>query len=352
MPVFIAEELQRMTEQVFHTMGFPWEEAQIISRIMVQANLAGYDSHGVIYIPIYVDRIRNGIIRAGVPVEIVHETPTTAILNGNFTLGHVAATKAMQIAIAKARQNALAAVGVHNLNHIGRVGAYPLMAAEAGMCAVVTAGTGGASRTVTPFGGMQGRLPTNPIAMCFPNPAGSPLLLDMATSTIADSKIRLALSRGELLEEGLILNKDGLPSRNPADFFDGGMVLPLGGSQGYKGYCLAVMVEIFSGILARTGTAANPRPDLNNGTFMVVIDIQTFVPPEQFHREIVELVDYLHATPPAPGKERVLVPGEYEALCEEKRRREGIPVEAETWRKIEATVRDLGLSAYLPKERS
>ena len=134
-------------------------------------------------------------------MEIVHKTPTTAI-SMEFTMGHVAATKAMQVAIAKAKQCAIAAVGVHNLNHVGRVGTYPLMAAEQGLGAIVTANSGGASKLVTPFWGRQARFGTNPIAMCFPNLAGVPLLLDMATSASAAGKIRVALNRGEPTGEG------------------------------------------------------------------------------------------------------------------------------------------------------
>jgi LDH2 family malate/lactate/ureidoglycolate dehydrogenase len=349
MPTFTASQLKRITQEIFFTSGFPMEEATIIANLIVSANLAGHDSHGVIHIPKYMERIRKGYIRPGAPVEVEHETPTTAVLNGNFTLGHVAATKAMQVAIAKAKQYALAAVGVHNLNHIGRLGAYAMMATEVGMGAIVTTCSGGASRMVTPFWARQGRLSTNPIAMCFPNPAGAPLLLDMATSVAADGKIKLAMNRGELIGEGWILDQEGHPSRDPGDFFDGGMLLPLGGKQGHKGYCLAVMVEILSGILARTGTAAKRPPDLNNGTFMIVIDLKAFVSPDQYGAEVTELVDYLHATLPEEGRESVWVPGEYEARNEAKRAREGIFVDDETWRQIETIVKELGITAYLAK---
>ena len=348
MPTFATPDLQRLTEEVFRAVGFPREEAATIADIMVQANLAGHDSHGVIHIPGYVGRIRSGHVRPGAAVETVHETSTTAVLDGHFTMGHVAASKAMQLAISKAREHAIAAVGVHNLNHIGRLGAYPLMAAETGMGAIVTASAGGAGKLVTPFLGMQPRLATNPIAIAFPNPAGAPLLLDMATSAAAAGKIRLMLNRGHETGTGRIINKDGQPTRDPADFYAGGMALPLGGDQGHKGYGLAVMVEVLSGILARTGTAAKDRQDLNNGTFMIVIDITAFLPLEQFHAEMAELVDYLHDTLPAPGQEGVLVPGEYEARNEAARRRDGIPVEDETWRQICDTVEELGIASALP----
>jgi uncharacterized oxidoreductase len=347
-PTFAATDLLQLTTEVFHTVGFPRVEAATIADVMVRANLAGHDSHGVIHIPGYVGRVRSGQIRPGAPVEVVHETPTTAILNGNFTLGHVAATRAMQLAIAKAKNTAVAAVGVHNLNHVGRVGTYPLMAVEAGMGAIVTAASGGASKIVTPFWGRQPRLSTNPIAMGFPNPAGFPLLLDMATSASAAGKVRVALNRGEPTKEGWLLNKDGVPTRDPNDFYTGGMLMPLGADQGHKGYCLAVMVEVLSGILARTGTAAKERPDLNNGTFMIVLDIAAFVPLEQFYAEMTELVQYLHDTTPAAGHESVWVPGEYEARTEAQRRRDGVPVEPETWRQITQTVTELGLAAHLP----
>ena len=348
MPTFAAPDLQRLTEEVFHAVGFPRDEAATIAEIMVQANLVGHDSHGVIHIPGYVGRIRSGHVQPGAPVEVVHETSTTAVLDGHFTMGHVAASKAMQVAIGKAREHAVAAVGVHNLNHIGRIGAYPQMAAEAGMGAIVTASAGGAGKFVAPFLGMQPRLATNPIAMAFPNPAGAPMLLDMATSAAAAGKIRLVMNRGQETGTGWIINKDGQPTRDPADFYAGGMALPLGGDQGHKGYGLAVMVEVLSGILARTGTAVEDREQLNNGTFMIVIDVAAFLPLEQFHAEMAELVDYLHATTPAPGHERVLVPGEYEARNEAARRRDGIPVEDETWRQICATVEELGIASALP----
>ena len=203
---------------------------------------------------------------------------------------------------------------------------------------------------VTPFWGRQGRLATNPIAMCFPNPIGPPLLLDIATATAADGKIKVALDQGKLIDDGWIINKEGLPSRDPVDFFNGGMLLPLGGKQGHKGYCMAVMVEILSGILARTGTAAKNPPDLNNGTFMIVIDLKAFVSVDQYEEEAAELVNYLHATLPECGREGVWVPGEYEARNEEERTREGIPVSTETWRQVENIVKELGLTAPVPKK--
>lgn len=351
MPNFDAESLEVLSREVFQAVGFPQDEAAIIADVMVRANLAGHDSHGVIHIPGYVSRVRNGQIKPGAPVEIEHETSTTAILNGNFTLGHVAATKAMRLAIDKARQHAMAGVGVHNLNHVGRVGTYPLMAVDAGMGAIVTAASGGASKIVAPFWGAQPRLSTNPIAIGFPNPAGAPFLLDMATSVSAAGKVRVAMNRGEPTKEGWLLNKDGLPTREPNDFYAGGMLLPLGGDQGHKGYAMAAMVEVLSGILTRAGTAANDRPDLNNGTFMIVIDINAFVPLEQFHQEISELADYLHDTQPAADHDEVWVPGEFEARNEAQRRRDGVPVEDETWRQITQTARELGVDAHLPQAR-
>ncbi|RMF84795.1 MAG: Ldh family oxidoreductase [Nitrospinota bacterium] len=351
MPIFHAEELRVIAREVFQATGFPPAEADVIAEVMVKANLVGHDSHGVIHIPNYVGRIKRGEIVPGAPVEVVQETASTALLDGHHTLGHVAATRATRLALEKARQNGVSAVGVYNLNHIGRVGTYPAMLAEAGMASMLTCNTGGAGKRVVPFGGREARLPTNPIAMAAPTRRGWPLLLDMATSAVAAGKIRVAKNQQKPTGEGWIVDKHGNPTTNPEDFYEGGALLPLGGAQGHKGYSLAVMVEVFSGIIARAGTAALTRERLNNGTFIVAIDIETFLPKETFLDEVEQLITYLKSTPPAPGFAEVLVPGEYEARQEEKRRAQGIVIDPETWRQIQEVLREYKLEDKVPSGR-
>lgn len=351
MPRFQVEELQVIAREVFHAAGFSAEEAEIIANVMAKANLVGHDSHGVIHIPNYIDRIKKREISPGAPVEVIHETSSTAILDGHFTLGHVAATRAIRLAIEKARQEGISSVGICNLNHIGRVGTYPEMAAEAGMVSIVTCNAGGAGRSVVPFGGRQPRFSTNPIAMAAPTRRGWPILLDMATSAVAAGKIRVARNQKKPTGDGWIVDKEGRPTTNPEDFYAGGALLPLGGNQGHKGYGLAFMIEILSGILARAGTAALQRTQLSNGTFIIAMDIQAFVPMETFLDEVETLIDYMKATPPAPGFSQVLVPGEFEARTAQERRANGIPVDAETWRQILAVLDEYKIADKVPHGR-
>lgn len=351
MPRFKVEELQVIAREVFRAAGFPEGEAEIIANVMSKANLVGHDSHGVIHIPTYINRIKKGEISPGAPVEVIRETSNTAILDGHFTLGHVAATRAMHLAIEKARQGALSSVGVCNLNHIGRVGTYPEMAAEAGMVSIVTSNASGAWRSVVPFGGRQPRFATNPIAIAAPTRRGWPVLLDMATSTVAAAKIRVFQNQKKPIGDGWIVDKEGNPTHNPEDLFAGGALLPLGGNQGHKGYGLAFVIEILSGILGRSGTAAIERSQLSNGTFMIVINIDAFLPLEKFLDEIETLIDYMKATPPAPGFSEVLVPGEFEARTAQERSKNGIMVDAETWQQILSVLEEYKIVAKLPHGR-
>jgi uncharacterized oxidoreductase len=348
MPRFRAEELQVVAREVFQATGFPTEEAAIIADVMVKANLVGHDSHGVIHISNYVDRIKKGDISPGAPVKVIHETASTAILDGHFTLGHVAATKAMRLAIDKARQQGISSVGVCNLNHIGRVGTYPAMAAAEEMVSIVTCNAGGAGRSVVPFGGRQPRFSTNPIAMAAPTRRGWPILLDMATSAVAAGKIRVARNQKKSTGEGWIVDKEGKPTTNAEDFYAGGALLPLGGNQGHKGYGLAFMIEILSGILAHAGTAAMQRTQLSNGTFIIAMDIQSFLPLETFLDEVETLITYMKSTPPAPGFSEVFVPGEFEARMEQDRQANGILVDPETWRQISAVLKEYKLEDKVP----
>jgi len=348
---FTVEELQMIAREVFHAAGFPLQEAEIIAEVMSKANLVGHDSHGVIQIPRYVDRIQKGEIFPGVPVEVIHETPSTAILDGHSTLGYIAATRAMRLAMEKAQQKEVSSVGVCNLDHIGRVGTYPEMAAEAGMVSIVTCNAAGTWRSVVPFGGREPRFATNPIAIAAPTRRGWPILLDMATSTVAAAKVRIFQNQKKATGDGWIVDKEGKPTNNPGDLFAGGALLPLGGNQGHKGYGLAFMIEILSGILARSGTAAIQRTQLSNGTFMIVIDINAFLPMEKFLDEIEALIDYMKATPPAPGFSEVLVPGEFEARTAQERRENGIMVDPETWRQILAVLDGYKIAAKVPHGR-
>ena len=345
MPNFAAADLTAMSAAFFHAAGFPQAEADQIAKLLVEANLTGHDTHGVRHLPAYLKRIREGEIVPGARVTVIRETPTTALLDGHTNLGHVAATRAVEIGIEKARAMMVSAVAIRNLEHVGRVGAYPEMAAREGLVNLTFVNAQGRGIQVAPFGGIERRMGTNPFAAAFPNPDGDPILMDMATCAIAANKIRQAADRGHDLAPGVILDGEGRPSVDPAVFLGGaGMLLPVGGPQGHKGFSLGVMVDLFSGILAGSGTAVVQHPTLlNNGTFLITLDPRAFIEEADYNRHLGELAQYLRASKTPPGAMPVMMPGEFEEINRKRRREEGIPIDEPVWDTSCGALRELGV---------
>jgi uncharacterized oxidoreductase len=348
-PTFTAESLRTMSTDFFQAAGFPREEAAIIGRLLVEANLTGHDTHGVRHLSPYLERIRRGEIAAGAPVTLIRETATTALLDGHRTLGHVAATRAVELAVRKARKSRIAAVAVRDLEHVGRVGAYPEMAAREGLVCIAFVNAQGRGLQVAPFGGIQRRMGTNPLSIAFPNPEGDPYLLDMATSAIAANKARQAIDRGHAVASDLILDAEGHPSQDPRDLIErDGMLRPLGGSQGHKGYGLGVMVDFFSGILGGAGTAIVHDGLLNNGTFLITIDPGAFVDAKTYADQARALAKYLQATRTPPGAPPVMMPGEFESRNRRARMESGIALEEPVWKGIRKVLAELKVAEPQP----
>src|SRR6266849_3931253 len=300
-------------------------------RHSVDANLAGHDSHGIIQIPTYIDRMQVGYIVPGAPWKIVQESPATTVVDGFWGFGYVVSERAMQLTIDKARTSNVAATTVFRQGHIGRLASYSLMAAQADMIGLITADSGRAAKQVAPFGGREARIGTNPLSIAVPSNLDGPLFLDMATSAVAAGKISLAVSRGESIPLGWIVDRHGKPTTDPEQLKEGGALLPLGGSEGYKGSGLAVIVEILCGLLTGLGFGMDPTGRHNDGCFIAVFNVEAFRPLAQFKQEVTEFAHYLNATPPAGGSRSVLYPGEIEHLREQERRQSGIDVENATW---------------------
>ena len=316
-------------------------------RHSVDANLAGHDSHGIIQIPTYIDRIQVGHIVPGAPWTIVEQSPTTTVIDGYWGFGYVVSEQAMQLTIDKARQVNVAATTVFRQGHIGRLASYSLMAAQADMIGLITADSGRAAKQVAPYGGREARIGTNPLSIAVPSNLDGPLFLDMATSAVAAGKISLAVSRGESIPVGWIVDRDGKPTTNPEDLKDGGALLPLGGSEGYKGSGLAVIVEILCGLLTGLGFGQDPAGRHNDGCFMAAFNVAAFRPLAEFKREVTEFAHYLKATAPSEGSTGVFYPGEIEYVREQERRASGIEVEDATWRKLRSLAKGYGLTDTL-----
>ncbi|MEJ5198922.1 MAG: adenylosuccinate synthetase, partial [Anaerolineae bacterium] len=250
MPLFSASQLTAVGVRLLEAVGVPSPTAELVSRSLVEGNLMGHDSHGVIRLVQYVRAIERGQIVPRAEIEIVRETATTALLDAHWAFGQVAARRAMEIAIAKAKQYSLGAVGLRNSAHIGRLGEYALMAVEHGMIGFLTCNS---SLLTAPYGGVDRVFGTNPFAFAFPR-SGTPFLMDFAASVVAEGKLRVAMAKGVPIPEGWILDKERKPTTNPADFYDGGVLLPLGG---HKGYGLLMVADLLGGAL--TGLGIGPQ---------------------------------------------------------------------------------------------
>ena len=354
MPTFPHGYLEKVAFSIYKAAGVPEEEARTVSKYQVKANLVGHDSHGVILLPSYLDRIKKGHIVPGAPFEVINETPTTARINGHWGFGFVVTEKAMRMAIEKAKVHNVSAMTVYYQSHVGRLGSYPPLAAEEGMIALITADSGAGAKQVAPFGGKERRLGTNPLSIAVPSNLDGTLLLDMATSAVASGKIGLARARKKSVPLGWIIDKDGKPTTDPNDFFAGGALLPVGGNLGYKGFGLSVIVEILSSVLTGLGFGDyreqwKARHGIehrhNDGCFISVFNVEAFYPLKDFKRDVTDFIKSIKSSKTAEGFNEVLYPGEPEWITEKKRRSEGIFIEDGTWERITALIDEYQLKS-------
>ncbi|MBV9563439.1 MAG: Ldh family oxidoreductase [Bradyrhizobium sp.] len=347
MPIVQADRLTKIGAALLRAAGATEEEADAVAVGCVNANLAGHDSHGIIAVPTYIDRIKAGHIVPGVKWTIEQESPTTTVIDGHWGFGFHVNTRAMALTIEKARTANVAACTVFRQSHVGRLAAYPLMAAKAGMIGIATADSGRSPKLVAPFGGREPRLGTNPISIAVPSDLDAPFYLDMATSAVAAGKIMLAVARKEAIPTGWIIDAEGRHTTDPTQYRKGGALLPLGGTEGYKGSGLAAMVEVLCGLLTGLGFGVEPTGRHNDGCFMAVFNVAAFRPLETFKKDVADFARYLKSTPPSEGSTGVLYPGEIEYLREQERRKNGIEIEDATWEKLRALATDYKLAAEL-----
>lgn len=345
MPTFSAQQLREMAIQLFTAAGVPKNETEEVAFHLVDANLAGHDSHGVIRIPRYLEMIRKGLVQPGAPIEIVKESPAAVVLNGNWGFGQVVAKRAMEIAIERAATAGSCAITAYNSNHIGRLGAYPLMAVERNMIGMVMVNNHGGGLLMAPFGGRARRMSPNPIAFAAPTKQGAPFLMDITSSMTAGGKIMVKRNRKEPLPEGWIIDAEGNPSTDPQKFYGPpeGAILPLGGSMGHKGFALAMMVEILCGALSEAGCSRKDAPRVGNGIFAFVLNPTHFTEHSAFLDRLEALITFIKSSPTLPGFEEILIPGEPEFRTQQRRAQEGIWIEDTTWEEICAAGKELGV---------
>ena len=311
----------------FKKLGLPPADARITADNLVFANLRGVDSHGVIRLKAYGDRLRAGGFRAGVRARTLSETLSCAALDAGGGVGQVAGVAAMDLAIAKAKTTGVGLVTVKNTNHFGAAAFFAVRALKHGMigCAATNAGA-----TMAPTGGRERRLGNNPIAIAVPAQKHPPIILDMATGAVALGKIFVAQQEKKKIPAAWALDKQGLPTDDPNKAADGGLIQPMGG---YKGYGLSFLIDILTGVLSGGGFSTRVKTlyqDLGSPAEVAqtfcALSVGTFMTPVKFRRRVDEIIDLMHSCAPAPGANRVYVPGEIEFENERRRKAEGIPL--------------------------
>jgi len=336
-PVLTVEKLTRIGCELFEAAGCPEQDAKAVVDHLVESSLFGHDSHGAIRFYEYAQAIKDGRFDPKAQPEIVREKPCTAVIDAHGALGQVGATFATELAIKKASEYGVASVGLRNTSHIGRVGAYPLMAAREGMIGLICVNAGREGRKVVPFGGRDGRLSTSPIGFSAPREQGEPILVDMTTSVVADGKIRVAINQGKSIPEGWAVDSEGHPTTDPNKVRGGepeGALLPMGGVVAHKGFGLSLVCEIMGGVLSGQGVSANEPVMVSNGVHLTVYNIEHFVEMADYYREVEFLVSHVKSSRPVEGVQKILLPGEPEFQCAAQRSRDGIVVDDTTWEKI------------------
>lgn len=352
-----AEALRVLARRAAEACGTPPDEADVLADTLVVADVRGVASHGLVRLPIYLRRVREGGYRLPTVVRFADEDAAVCHLDGGGGLGQVVAVRAMESAIGRARRHGIGAIAVSNSNHLGAAAYYAIMALGHDMIGVAITNTPPA---MAPWGGIDRKLGNNPIAVAVPAGKTWPVVLDMAQTVVARGWIKIAAGRGLPIPLGWALDSAGQPTTD-AEAALNGLLLPIGG---YKGYGLAVIVEILAGVLSGAGiatelvdlgfslsaeraadeaTAEIFRRSQNIGHFVAAIDIRRFQPIEVFKSRMDWLATEIKSSRLASSVAEILLPGEREYRCQEERLRDGVPLPGDVLASLQAMAQELGL---------
>lgn len=338
MIVFESKYLKEFTRKVFLAMGCPSEQAEIAANCLNQADLRGVDSHGVARLNGYVRLWELNRLNAKPDIKIIHETPSTAVLDGDKGLGLVTAPRAMELAIDKAKNAGTGWVAVQNSNHYGIAGYHAMLALKHDMIGISMTN---ASPLVAPTFSKSRLLGTNPIAVAIPALKQPPIVIDMATTTVANGKLEILQRKGLDAPLGWAQDKDGNPTTDAYSLKKGGSMLPLGGDRehgGHKGYCLGAMVDIFSAVLSGANYGPwvppfvsfldPPANPVGNGIghFLGAIRVDAFRPASEFREHMDNWIQTFRNAETTEGNEKVLIPGDPERELTIEREKNGIPL--------------------------
>jgi L-2-hydroxycarboxylate dehydrogenase (NAD+) len=353
--IFPIDTLREFCARVFLHFGVPEEEARQAADVLASADLRGIDSHGVARMTSYVELLSEGLINPRPQIKVVRSTASTATVDGDNGLGLVVGPRANQIAMEMAEKAGSGWVSVRNTNHFGIAGYYVLKAVERDMIGWAMTNS---TAIVTPLWGMARMLGTNPIAIAFPGKKEPPIVIDKATTAAAYGKIEMARRKGEMIPAGWAIDNQGRGTTDPADMVAGGAMLPLGSERergGHKGYALAVMVDMLSGVLSGANwgpfappfalrqTAPSRSVGKGIGHFFGAIRIDGFAEVDSFKEQVDEYIRVLRGTKPAPGTNGPLIPGDPEREAEKARSEHGVPLILPVVQELRAIAKQTGV---------
>jgi len=357
----MAPDLAGLVAAIFEKAGCSRKESERIAHYLVGANLTGHDSHGVVRVPRYIQMKQEGLVHADQEVEVLVDTPVLAVVDGKYGFGQTVAPQAVELGIAKCKQMGLAAVALRHAGHVGRVADWAEIAAAQGLVSIhfVNAAAG---MLVAPFGGVNRRFSTAPYCIGVPLPGRAPLLLDFATSTVAEGKVLVASQGGRPIPADALIGPDGITSDDPRllygeyrtgerrDIRKGLGALRAFGA--HKGSGLALMCEILGGALTGNG-CTGPDRRFSNGMFSLYVDPGRVDPEGLFPEEVTRYLAYVKGAKSAIPDNEILVPGEPEERSRRERLSEGVPVAEETWKFLLETARSVGVGEErIPQPRA
>ena len=329
-------ELRDLAERALRGMGLALADARDVADILVAADLAGHATHGVLRLEAYGDRVARGAIRVDAPITVEQVAPGMVRVDGASAMGPLVGVRALRAAMDCARECGIGAAFVRNSNHFGAVGPYCLRAAREGFASLIATN---ASTTIAPTGGREERLGNNPLAIGVPRPGGDPIVLDMAMSVVARGKIRAAAKKGQAIPDTWATDREGRPTTDPNAALQG-FLLPTGG---YKGYGLALMVDLLAGVLSGAGYLTHVRswldhPELpgNLGHVFILLDASRLGSSEWLAERVADFARIVHETPRADPDVPVRLPGESEMATLARHRRDGIEIDASVLEMLEA----------------
>ncbi|GIW92847.1 MAG: dehydrogenase [Pirellulaceae bacterium] len=340
-----CDVLAAFSAAILEAAGALPDEAQCVARSLVDADLCGYASHGVMRVPFYCEAIAKNETIPGATFSVLRESEVVLAADGNWGFGQVQCRRLVERVLTKADRFGLAAGTLIHASHIGRLGEYCEMAAARGMLSMLMVNTHGAARRVAPPGGKSPRLGTNPMALGAPTDQ-DPLILDFSTSATAEGKVRTLSLAGKPCPPGWLLDSEGRPTTDPNVLYRDppGSILPMGGDQPYKGFGLALMIDIFAGALSGGLCAREvPQTPKGNCVFFAAMKPEAFGGRQHYQQEVAQLCAFVRSCPRVEGAGEILLPGDPERRQRQERLENGIPIEDAVWNRLTELARQLAV---------